>query len=162
MGCKTSRAEIADQLAFSPRFELAPAAGPVVRDDLLEHGTERTRVQRLALAYANRTRRFVVVPGGNDPFGVWNNSPVVEEHIHVVPGRQQGADVAVQDEVRLDGAFDGLDYSRVRGVHQIADLLTDRLLPLGQNVDVRVDTRISHEGHATIPTRAFSTRDLQY
>src|SRR5919106_5608813 len=48
-------------------LELAPAAGAVVRDDLLEHGAEGGRVERLALADGHRSRGLVLVSPGDDP-----------------------------------------------------------------------------------------------
>jgi hypothetical protein len=51
---------------------------------------------------------------------------------------QQRADVAVLHEVRLAGALDRLGHLRVGGVDQVADLLADGLLPVGQGADVGV------------------------
>src|SRR5918999_734951 len=107
-------------------LELAPAAGPVVRDDLLEHGAESARVERLALTDGHRSRGLVVVSARDDPFGIGDDPAVVEEHVDMVLGRQEGADVAFQHEVWLDGALDGLHDLRVRGVDQLANLPADR------------------------------------
>jgi hypothetical protein len=60
----------------------------------------------------------------------------------VVPGRQQRTDIPLQYEVRLPGALDGFGDLGVRLVDQVADLATDRLLPIGQGGDVVVDSRI--------------------
>ena len=65
-------------------LELTPAAGPVVRDDLLEHGAEGARVGRLALPDGHRTRGLVVVPARDDPFGIGDDPAVVEENVDVV------------------------------------------------------------------------------
>lgn len=57
----------------------------------------------------------------------------------MVLGRQEGADVALQHEVRAGGSLDCLADLRVGGVDQIANLMADGLLPLGQGIDVGVD-----------------------
>src|SRR5580692_11618558 len=82
-------------------LELAPAAGPVIRDDLPEHRGEGGRVDGLALADGHRAGGLVAVPAGDDAVRVRDDAAVVEEYVHVVLRRQQGADVAVQHEVRL-------------------------------------------------------------
>jgi hypothetical protein len=63
---------------------------------------------------------------------IGDDGAVVEEHVDVVLGRQEGADVALQHDGRRDGALDGLNDPRARGVDRLADLAADRLLPLGQ------------------------------
>jgi len=47
--------------------------------------------------------------------------------------------LARQHEVRLPGAPDGLGHLRVGGMHQVADLAADGLLPAGQGIDVGVN-----------------------
>src|SRR5262245_8142664 len=47
-------------------LQLAPAARPVVGDDLLEHRAQRPRVDGLAGAYRDRARGRVVVATGDD------------------------------------------------------------------------------------------------
>src|SRR4029453_19429232 len=96
---------------------------------------------------------FCVVAAGDDPLGVGDDGAVVEEDVDGVLRRQQGGDVALQDEIGLPGALDGLDHLWVGGVDQVADLAADRLLPVGQRVDVRVDTRGGRVAHGglTIP-----------
>ncbi len=59
---------------------------------------------------------------GDDCLGVGNDATVVQEDIDVILGRQQGADVALQHEVRLAGALDGLGDVGIGGVDDIADL----------------------------------------
>jgi len=54
---------------------------------------------------------------------------IVDEDVDVVFRRQQGADVALQHEVRLHGALDGLLDLAVGRVRDLAYLLADRLLP---------------------------------
>ena len=75
----------------------------------------------------------------------------------MVLGRQQGADVALEDEVRAVGELDGLGDLRIGGVHQITDLAADGLLPVRQGIDVGVDAWISTVGHGDLPIRATWT-----
>ncbi len=60
--------------------------------------------------------------------------------------REEGADVALKDEVRLDRAFDGFLDVRIGGVDQRADLLADGLLPGREGLDVVVHARVIHAG----------------
>jgi hypothetical protein len=71
----------------------------------------------------------------------------------MVPGRQQGADVALEHEVRAVAELDRLGDLGVGGVDQLADLAADGLLPVGQGVDVGVDAWVGGVGHGrpTIP-----------
>ena len=55
------------------------------------------------------------------------------------------------DEVRAARALDRLDDLGIGGVDELADLAADRLLPLGQRVDVGVDTRVGGVGHDAPP-----------
>jgi hypothetical protein len=80
------------------------------------------------------------VPAGDDPFGVGDARVVVEEDVDVVFCGQQRADVAVPHEVRPAGALDRLGYLRAGGVHQVAHLLADGLLPAGQGAEQAEDT----------------------
>jgi hypothetical protein len=57
----------------------------------------------------------------------------------VVLDGEQRAHVALEYEVRLDGSLDGLADLRVGGVNQIPQFATDRLLPVGERVDVVID-----------------------
>ena len=134
-------------------LELAPAAGPVVRDDLLEHRQEGTLVDRIALAEGDGASRLVVVAGGDDALGVGHDGPVVEEDVDVVLGGEERADVAIEDEVGLDAALDRLLDSRVRRMDEIPDLAEDLPLPRGQVVEVGVDPRDpsrTASGHAPV------------
>ena len=65
----------------------------------------------------------------------------------MVPGGEQRADVALQDEVRLPGPLDGLDDLGVGGVDEVAHLAADPLLPRRQRVDVGVDARVPRVCH---------------
>ena len=76
-------------------------------------------------------------------FGIRDDPAVVEEHVHVILGGQQRADVALQHEVGLHLPFDRLLELRVGGVDEVADLMADGLLPAGQRIDVLVDARIA-------------------
>src|SRR5439155_3534386 len=109
-------------------------------------------VQRFTLTDSNGAPGRVVMPACDDAFGVWDDSAVVEKHVHVVFGSQQRADVSLQHKVRLDGAFDRLLDLRVGGMDQFPDLLTDGLLPGRQRVDVIIDTRVRGEGHHPVPS----------
>ena len=57
----------------------------------------------------------------------------------MVPGREQRADVAVEDEVRLHRALDRLLDVRIGGVDHAAQLRTELLLPLREAGEVAVD-----------------------
>jgi hypothetical protein len=57
--------------------------------------------------------------------------------------RQQGDDIALENEVRAVGALDGLGDLWVGGVEQIADLAADGLLPVGQGIDVGINAGVS-------------------
>ena len=61
--------------------------------------------------------------------------------------RQEGADVALEDEVRPIGEFDGFGHRRGGSVDQVADLAADGLLPCGQGIDVGVNAWIRGVGH---------------
>src|SRR6516225_9259683 len=127
-------------LTFALQF--APAAGAVVGNDVLEHRAEGRRIDGLALADGNGPGSLVVMPGGDDAVGIRDDAAVVDEYVHVVPGRQQRADVALEHEVRLPAPLDGLRYLRVGGMHQVADLPADDLLPVRQGVDVGIDSLV--------------------
>src|SRR5215216_629906 len=127
---------------------LVPTVGAVVGDDVAEHGGEGGRVDRLPFADGHGAGELVLVAAGDDPVGVGGDvAAVVEEDVDVVCGREQGADVALQDEVGLAGALDGLGHLGVGGMDQLADLAADGLLPVGQGVDIGVDARVGGPGH---------------
>ncbi|HYB86883.1 MAG TPA: hypothetical protein VEC76_08545 [Streptosporangiaceae bacterium] len=48
---------------------------------------------------------------GDDPFGIGDDAAVIKKDVDVILRRQQRADVALKDEVRLPGALDGLATS---------------------------------------------------
>src|SRR5262249_15910526 len=125
----------------------APAAGAVVGDDVLEDGSEGARIDGFALAHGNRTGGLVVVAGRADSLGIRDYAVVVEKYVDVVLRRQQGADVALQHEVRTVGELDGFDDLFIRGVDQIADLTADGPLPVGQGTDIGVDPWVSGIRH---------------
>ena len=145
--CGYRRRSTAPGFQLARAFQLSPAAGTVVGDDLLEHGGEGGRVDRLAPANGHRAGGLVVVAGGDDRLRIRHDRAVVEEHVDVVLGRQQGTDVALQDEVRLPGSLDGLGDLGIGGVDQVADLAADGLLPVRQGIDVGVDARVRGVGH---------------
>jgi hypothetical protein len=63
------------------------------------------------------SRRAVMIPSGSGTDGA-----VIEEDVDIVLRRQQGDDMALENEVRAVGALDGLGDLWVGGVEQIADL----------------------------------------
>ncbi len=77
-----------------------------------------------------------------------DDGAVVEKHVDVVRRRQQRADVALQYGVRTVGAFDRFGNLVVGRVDEIANLAADGLLPIGQGIDVGVNTRVGSVGHA--------------
>jgi hypothetical protein len=98
--------------------------------------------------------------GGDDSLGVRDDGVVIEKHVDVVLGRQQGADVALRYEVRAVGALDGFGHLHVGGVDQIADLAAGGLLPIGQATDVGVNSwvgRQSHRGSIVVWRRALES-----
>jgi hypothetical protein len=73
------------------------------------------------------SRPAVMIPSGSGTDGA-----VTEEDVDMVLRRQQGGDVALENEVWTACALDGLGTLWVSGVDQIADLTADGLLPVGQ------------------------------
>src|SRR5207248_9619900 len=124
-----------------------PAAGAVVGDDLLEHGGEGGRIERFALTHGDGAGSLIVVPGGDDALGIGHDRAVVHKDVDVVLRRQQGANVAVQHEVRTVSAFDGLGDLWVGCVDQLAHLAANGLLPGGQAGDIGVNAWIGYIGH---------------
>ena len=68
----------------------------------------------------------------------------------MVPGGQQRADVAVEDEVGLDRPLDRLLDIGVGRVHEVADLAADVALPVGQRVEVGVDPGVLQVRQSTV------------
>jgi hypothetical protein len=125
---------------FAP--ELAPATRAIVGDDLPEHREEGALVERVVLAEPDRPGRVVVVAGGDDALGIGDDRPVVEEDVDVILRREEGADIAVEDEIRLDRSLDRLLDVGVGLVDDVPDLAEDLPLPVGQAVQVVVDAWI--------------------
>jgi len=96
---------------------------------VLEHGGEGRSIDRFALTHGHRAGGLVVVSGGDNAFGIRDDSAVVEEYVDVVFRGQLGADVALKHKVRTVGALDGFDNLGVSGVDQLANLAADLLLP---------------------------------
>src|SRR4051794_9657181 len=124
-------------------LQLAPTARAVIGDDLLEQRAQRLGIDLLALVVGDRSCRFVVVAGGDDALGVGDDAAVVEEQVDVVFGRQQRADVALEDEVGLHRSLDRLHHLRVGGVNEVTQPLADVLLPGRQFGDVVIDARVA-------------------
>src|SRR5439155_888634 len=73
-------------------LELAHA---LVGDVGAAHRGQRRRVDGLPLADGHRPGGLVVVPAGDDALGIGHDRAVVKEHVDVVLGGQQRADVAL-------------------------------------------------------------------
>jgi hypothetical protein len=84
------------------------------------------------------SRPAVMIPSGSGTDGA-----VIEEDVDMVLRRQQGDDIALENEVRAVAALDGLGDLWVGGVEQIADLAADGLLPVGQGIDVGINAGVS-------------------
>ena len=69
----------------------------------------------------------------DDLFRIRDDSAVVQEDVDVVLCREQGADVAVQDEEWLDGSLDCFLDGGIGSVHQVPYLPADCLLPRGES-----------------------------
>src|SRR5450631_2675683 len=138
------------EAALRCALQPAPAPGAIVGDDVTEHRGQRGPVDDVALAHGDGAGCLVVVAGGDDSLGIRNHGAVIEKDVDVVPGRQQSADVALQDEVRLDAALDGLGDLWVGAVDQVADLSADPPLPRGQCIDVGVDAAVRGVAHGLI------------
>src|SRR5947207_13917245 len=95
-------------------LELSPPARAVVGDDGPEQLAERPLVEALAPTDRHRARGFVLVAGGDDPLGIGRDR-IVDEDVHMVLGRKQRADVAIEDEVRAVGALDRLHHVWIGG-----------------------------------------------
>jgi hypothetical protein len=96
---------------------------------------------------------LVAVAAGDDPVGVGRQPAVVEEDRDVVLRREQRDHVALQDEIGLDGPLDRLLYFRIGLVDDVADLLADPALPIGQGIDVGVDAGVLCVGHRDLLRR---------
>ncbi len=67
---------------------------------------------------------------GDDAVWVGHDPAVIQEHVHVIAGREQRTDVASQHEIWLLRPLDGFRDFRVGRVDQIADLVAEVLLPV--------------------------------
>ena len=131
-------------------LELAPTAGTIVGDDVSQQCGEGGSIDRLALAVGHRAGRLVVVAGGDDALRVRRDAAVIHEDVDVVLRGEQRADIAIEVEMGLDGVLDLLEHIGIGRVEELADLLADLSLPLGQRIDVVVDARIDHIRHVSI------------
>src|SRR6266700_1101732 len=139
-------------------LELAPAASPVIGEDLAEHGDERWPVDLLARTDADGAGGLVAVAGRDDPFGVRNDPAVVHEHVDVVLSGQQRADVSVEHDVGLPGPLDRLGDLGIGGMNEFPDLPADFLLPSWKCVDIGVDARVIGVGHRVTVAAAAGSR----
>jgi hypothetical protein len=87
-------------------------------------------------------RPFELVTGGDDPFEIRHDPTVVEKQIDVVLRGEERARVPLQHEVGPHGPLDRLHQFRVGGVDHTAKPAADRPLPVGERVDVVVDTGV--------------------
>jgi hypothetical protein len=72
---------------------------------------------------------------------------VVDEDVDVVLGGEQGANVAVEHEVGQRGALDRFRHLGIGVVDELAYLLADVLLPVGQPADVVVHLGVNVHDH---------------
>ena len=66
---------------------------PADRDDGLQHPSKRRRVDPLTLAISDGAGGLVVVAARDDTFPVGNDG-IVDEHVHMILGGEQRANVA--------------------------------------------------------------------
>ena len=88
--------------------------------------------------------------GGDDPLQVGDDAAVVDKHVDVVLRRQQGADIAVQDEVRLPAALDRLGDTRDRPHGRGRGPRGRWPAATRQGVDVGVNARVGGVRHGGI------------
>ena len=100
-------------------LELPPAAGAVVGDDRPEDGREGSSVDGFALPDRDHPPGLVAVAAGDDALGVGRQATVVQEDRDVILRREQRCDVAVEDEVGLDGPLDRFDDFGVGAMDEI-------------------------------------------
>ena len=112
-------------------LDLAPAARPVVGNDLPEHFAESMCVDFLVLTDRDGSGGLVVVAAGDDAFRIRNDRAVVKEDVDMIFCGEQCADVALEYEIGLDSPLDRFDDFRVDGMNKITNLLTNLLLPRG-------------------------------
>src|SRR5260221_6533567 len=148
---------------LSAAFDLTPASGVVVGDNGLEEGQERPLVEGFTLAHLNRACGQVALPLIDDALGIRCDG-VVDKDVDMVPGGEQRANVAIQREVWPVGALDSLGEVRVGGMHQIPHAAANVLLPVGERIDIVVDTGIGVVGAhwlmvPSAPTPDSSARD---
>ena len=124
-------------------FDLSPAAGAVVRADLVQHGGQRRERDGCVAVEGDGAGGLVGVSAGDDVVGVRDDQAVVEEQVDVVLGGEEGAHVAVEREVRLNAAFDGLFDVGFGFVDEIAQLTADVALPVREGAEVGVDSRVA-------------------
>jgi hypothetical protein len=123
-------------------LEFSPATGSVVGNDCIEHGSQSRRVQGFPVTDRDGACGLVVVAGGDDSVGTGHDAAVIEKEVDVILGRQNCTDVAMQDEIRLGSALDGLGYLWIDGMDEIAHLLADPSLPGREAIDVSIDSGI--------------------
>jgi hypothetical protein len=80
-------------------LQLSPAAGTIVGNDVFEHGGEGMCVDGFALADGNGAGGRVVAACGDDSLGIGDYGAVILEGFDMVLRRQQGGDVALENEV---------------------------------------------------------------
>ena len=86
-------------MPFAFALQCTPTAGAVVGNYLLEHGCEGKCVDRFILTDGHGAGRLIIAPGSDDALRIGDDGTVVEKYVDMVPRGQQGADVALQDEV---------------------------------------------------------------
>ncbi len=122
-------------------------------DNGLEEVQQGALVDGFALTDLNRPRGPVPVSLVNQALGIGHEG-VVDENGEMILGSQQRADVAMQREIGLPGALDGLGHLRVGGVHQLSHLAAYLLLPARERSNVVVDAGVGLVGtHAMMIPR---------
>lgn len=72
---------------------------------------------------------------------------VVQEDVDVILRRQEGSDVALENEIRLDCSRDRLLDLGIGRKDQLANLAAYRLLSVGQGLDVRINMHVPGIAH---------------
>jgi len=78
----------------------APAIGAIVGNDVLEHGGEGRRVDPLTLTHGHSAGGRIGMAASDDTLWIRDDRAVVKKDVDMVVRRLDGADVALEDEVR--------------------------------------------------------------
>jgi hypothetical protein len=125
----------------STPLELAPPARTVMGDNGPKEVQQGSRVEGFMLTDLNRPCGPVPLPLINHTLGIGHEG-IVDENGEMILRSKPRADVAMQHKVGLPGALDGLGHLRIGGMHQLAHLAAQLLLPAGERRNVVVDAGI--------------------